>query len=547
MDKKLKFRPIDKKAAESVSWWGKSFVFIKKGEIKSWLAIFMVAFIAGMAAALIFTIPMDLTTSTYAGYVPINSCTANPAGGDFIVPTVVTIQCGSSVRKASYQWNDGAAVKFIDPDNPSSDQNPKRILYDGIGNQDLKFTGKYISWYGVWKSFEVSYPFKSSFKCYDSDSGADLTKKGLAFGINSVTGNKEEVKDSCVNEGVVKKWSCASSTNQIISANYTCPAGTTCNDGICRNIPASCGIDKTIFKIGSTTSFAISNPDSKFATRTNVIYVPSNYKNKEMPLIVNLHGLGGNAKQQADDLQRLETLANQEGFIVVYPSASKYIGIPTWNILEGILSPNVDDVGYIKELVEDVSKKICIDKKRVYVTGVSNGGAMTNRLACEASDIFAAASPVASYITDGISNVCASTLKHPMPILFYHGTGDSVVKYERGEKAFNMWASSTLNNCKKETSYPTLYKDTRTDDTSETKNTLDSYCITYTCANNTQTTMCTLDTMDHCWPGVKCPVGLGPLNDEIVFDKNASNTSTNITSINALKHQWDFLKNYTLP
>lgn len=192
------------------------------------------------------------------------------------------------------------------------------------------------------------------------------------------------------------------------------------------------------------------------------LHIPASYKDAPAPVVVALHGGGGNSKTQIEltcpggdenHPKCLDKLADREGFIVVYPngtpnktllSASRF---RTWNATGGInekyrciggaaCSENVDDIAYFKALIEEVSKVVYIDEKRIYVTGISNGGAMAHRLACELSDRIAAIAPVAA--GNQYAAVWGCNIKRPVPILEIHGLEDKQWPYEGGygEPAF---------------------------------------------------------------------------------------------------------------
>ena len=104
--------------------------------------------------------------------------------------------------------------------------------------------------------------------------------------------------------------------------------------------------------------------------------------------------------------------------------------------LEGGASIPPDDVGFIRLIVDDVAARRNLDRSRVYATGHSNGGYMSYRLACSASDIFAAVAPVSAgspWISDFLGN-CRPT--RPVPVLTLHGNADDVVPYSDGEAVF---------------------------------------------------------------------------------------------------------------
>ncbi|MGB5531327.1 MAG: PHB depolymerase family esterase, partial [Ignavibacteriaceae bacterium] len=177
-------------------------------------------------------------------------------------------------------------------------------------------------------------------------------------------------------------------------------------------------------------------------TRYYKVFLPQNFQ-PNMPVVFSLHGYKLNAQQQID-YTLMHDVADTAGFIVVYPDAiypgfnSGLIGYPGLPPL-----PNVNDVGFISALIDTLEARYDIDTNRVYSCGLSNGGIMTYRLACELGNRFAAVASVAGVLTDITGNNC-----NPMrsiPVLHIHGTADGVVTYNGG--LANLWSvESTLNH-----------------------------------------------------------------------------------------------------
>lgn len=115
-------------------------------------------------------------------------------------------------------------------------------------------------------------------------------------------------------------------------------------------------------------------------------------------------------------------LAYRAGFVVAYPTAS---GVrPSWNI-SGTALGKPDDVAYLRAVIAAALRASCADPARVGVTGVSNGGGMSARMACDAADVISAAAPVAG----GYGSLPDCEPTRPVPILEVHGTSDAVVPY----------------------------------------------------------------------------------------------------------------------
>jgi len=175
--------------------------------------------------------------------------------------------------------------------------------------------------------------------------------------------------------------------------------------------------------------------------RSYRVHIPLDYDpSVSYPVLFGFHGGFGNAEQFARSTH-LSELADQRGFIAVYGQGTSWgvLQAPVWNAGDCCgravdSDKNVDDVGYAREVIEEIKKKYHVDSSRIYMTGMSNGGMLVQRLACEASDLFSGAATVSGTI--GIST-CRPARQ--MPIFIMHGTNDENVPYEggRGSKAVN--------------------------------------------------------------------------------------------------------------
>ena len=143
-----------------------------------------------------------------------------------------------------------------------------------------------------------------------------------------------------------------------------------------------------------------------------------------------LHGGGGQGRG-IQSLTKFDALADQENFIVAYPNALQR----NWNDYREAdnLQSDADDVGFIRALIDSLSESYTIQK--VFVTGISNGGFMTYRLACDLSDKISGFAAVAATLPAGNSDVCQPG--RAVPILVMNGTADPIVPYEGGTVAGN--------------------------------------------------------------------------------------------------------------
>lgn len=159
--------------------------------------------------------------------------------------------------------------------------------------------------------------------------------------------------------------------------------------------------------------------------RSYILRVPGSYDGTTpVPLLLDFHALLTSASYQRNNSGTLD-VAEAEGFIVAYPQ-----GIDNaWNIGPCCTrSRTVDDIGFARAIVEQVKAEACVDEKRVYATGYSNGGGMAYTLACKAADVFAAVAPAAFDLIEEVS----CTPSRPVSVFSARGRLDSIVPYEGG-------------------------------------------------------------------------------------------------------------------
>ncbi len=164
------------------------------------------------------------------------------------------------------------------------------------------------------------------------------------------------------------------------------------------------------------------------------------------PLLLVLHGGGGtnqNMLRLTDS--RFNALADRDGFYVVYPQ-----GIDkSWNDgrpdnISGAHRKGIDDVGFLQALIADLSTRYPIDERRIFVTGISNGGLMSFQLACSQPDTIRAIAPVTAQIPVAITPLC--TADSTVSLAVFNGTEDPLVPYNGGQiKAFRRKRGAVLS------------------------------------------------------------------------------------------------------
>ncbi len=169
--------------------------------------------------------------------------------------------------------------------------------------------------------------------------------------------------------------------------------------------------------------------------RMAIIHVPRSWRaDSPSPVLMALHGAGGGAIYQANDENYgLITKSEQAGFVAVFPngiSNARSGLLATWNAgncCARARDENVDDVGFLKAVIADLGRRLRIDAARVHAAGMSNGGMMAYRLACEASDVFHGIAAVA-----GTDNTRTCQPASRTPVLHIHARNDDRVLFEGG-------------------------------------------------------------------------------------------------------------------
>jgi polyhydroxybutyrate depolymerase len=164
-------------------------------------------------------------------------------------------------------------------------------------------------------------------------------------------------------------------------------------------------------------------------TREYIVYLPTAWnKASSLPLLVVMHG-GGGGDSSMIALANFKSLADINKFIAVYPQGmdkSWNDGRPTTANQNG-----VDDVNFIRSLINNLASRYTIDAKRIYATGISNGGFMSSRLGCELSDKIAAFTSVAASIEKN-TVYAGCTPANAVSAMYIQGTLDPLVPFLGG-------------------------------------------------------------------------------------------------------------------
>jgi polyhydroxybutyrate depolymerase len=148
-----------------------------------------------------------------------------------------------------------------------------------------------------------------------------------------------------------------------------------------------------------------------------------------VPLIVDFHFLG-NSGEREQLISPFPAQTESEGVIIAYPDGTPGPAGTAWNIGPCCVAEDVDDVAFAKALVEQLSTRACIDRKRVYAVGYALGGGMAHYLGCHAADVFAAIAPVGFDLLAENSDDCAPS--RPITVVQFRELADTLAPYAGG-------------------------------------------------------------------------------------------------------------------
>lgn len=256
--------------------------------------------------------------------------------------------------------------------------------------------------------------------------------------------------------------------------------------------------------------------------RDYIVHLPPS-PGSNLPLVFNLHGYGQTATAHQFYTQ-FDAVADTSAFIVVYPNAVGGV----WDTVY----PNspIDDAGFISALIDTLADNYSIDITRVYSTGLSMGGYMTYRLACELNDRIAAVASVAGPMPNSMLLYCDPV--PTTPVMHIHGTADATVSYQGDlfyasvDSLIQYWVQK--NNCLASPDsfqFPDI-------------NTADSCTVTKYhygfCDDSTEVLLYKILNGGHTWPGTFPFPSLGNTNQDIkagveiwnFFQKHQLDTAT---------------------
>ena len=275
---------------------------------------------------------------------------------------------------------------------------------------------------------------------------------------------------------------------------------------------------------------------------------------KPLPLILNLHGATQNALLE-EITSQMDTSADADGYLVAYPNGTRISTVLTpdpvakqaqygWNAGQccGLpVTKHINDVGFLLKVISDVATHTPVDLRRVYVTGISNGGMMAYAMAAEASDHVAAISSISGQVE-------LPTI-HPtraVPTMEFHSVNDPIAQWAGVKnrnprlrlsvmEGIDQWVKS--DGCAAKAHHaPTIVGAAGSVSAGET-----ATAVTYThCRSGSEVALWRFTGSGHVWPG--SPLNTGPEKTWIL-----AGVGRGIVLVNANETMWRFFEHYALP
>lgn len=264
----------------------------------------------------------------------------------------------------------------------------------------------------------------------------------------------------------------------------------------------ACDTGGSTYPVGTTVGSIV----HQGLTRTFRVHVPPGASSAgPRPLVLMFHGGGGSGLQFESASSHMDEVADREGFVVVYPDGTGTVR--TWNAggcCGSSVANSVDDVGFVRALLDHLESTMCLDTRRVFASGMSNGAMLVHRLGCELADRLAAIAPVS-----GTDMTASCHPSRAIPVMHTHGTADAHVPWNGGVGCGPSAASFT--------SVPTTIARWKTRDGCTASTSTPGYtageghCESWGgCTGGSEVVLCTIDGGGHNWPGGDPPADVTP-------------------------------------
>lgn len=260
--------------------------------------------------------------------------------------------------------------------------------------------------------------------------------------------------------------------------------------------------------------------------RTYIIHIPSGFDaSHSVPLVLAFHGLG----LDADEMMRItgfNSHSDANGYVVVYPEGTG--DTRSWNgghCCGTAALDKVDDVGFVRALITELSDSLPIDPKQIHATGFSNGSIFTYRLACELPALIASFGPVSATPVDLDLEACAPT--RPVPILYFHGTADVANPYYGGETRTGLLLLPVSTTIEFWVNFNGCSAQPQTIESGDIRH--DVYS---SCESSSAVELYTIENGEHAWPG-------GEMVNEKMGEPNMEISATALL--------WEFFRAHPLP
>lgn len=281
---------------------------------------------------------------------------------------------------------------------------------------------------------------------------------------------------------------------------------------------------------------------------------PAAASGKPLPLVLNLHGATQNG-QLEEITSDMDPNADMNGYLVAYPDGTRISKVLTpdpvaknaqygWNagMCCGLpVTKHINDVGFLLKVISDIAAKTPVDLKRVYMTGISNGGMMAYAMAAEASAHFAAISSISGQVEIPVIHPTRS-----VPTMEFHSVDDPIAKFDGTPNKNPLLRLSVMEGIDQWVKADGCDKEPHTG--AEIVGAAGSISagetatpISYThCRSGAEVALWRFTGSGHVWPG--SPLNMGPMKNWIL-----AGVGRGIILVNADETMWQFFEKYSLP